>query len=126
MEPSSILVVDDDQDLREALTEFLSDLGYRVMAVACGRDALARVAAGPAPDLALVDMMMPDLDGAEVARGIAARAPATRIIMMTALPTQRDRDRLRDVGISAFLGKPLKLETLEATIRAAFAERPRH
>ena len=118
-EPTTILVVDDDPDLREVLAEFLADEGFGVRTAGSGAEALASVAATGAPTLVLIDMMMPDMDGEEVVRALAARAPSTRVVVMTALPTQRDRDRFSDCRIDAFLAKPLKLETLRTTIRGA-------
>src|ERR1700734_4519687 len=61
--PEEILVVDDDEDLRHALGEVLEEAGYRVRAATNGRDALAQMVGGLLPDLSLLDLLLPEMDG---------------------------------------------------------------
>ncbi len=118
---TSILVVDDDTDLLEVLQELFRDEGYEVRTASSGSAALESVREHGAPDLVLLDVMMPDMDGEDVARALAAQSSTTRILVMSALPTQRDRDRFRGCRVEAFLGKPLRLDRLLEAVAHALA-----
>lgn len=118
---AALLVVDDDADLLEVLRELFEDEGYAVRTADCGRAALEAVRTGGAPDLVLIDVMMPDMDGEDVARALASEAASTKLIVMSALPTQRDRERFRGLRVEAFLGKPLRLDRLLEAVQQALA-----
>src|SRR5690242_13837415 len=93
----TILVVDDEYAMVEALSALLADEGYRVVAAANGEEALARLA-DSSPDLVLLDVMMPRLDGREVLRTMRAEPAFARVavIMMSAAARPLGKDELGD------------------------------
>jgi two-component system cell cycle response regulator len=121
MEPRSarILIVDDHEDNLELLGMGLEARGFRVEKASSGQEALDRVAENP-PDLILLDIMMPDLDGIQVARQIKAddRLPFIPIIMQTALDTPDDRIEGFDAGADEYVTKPVNLAVLAARVRS--------
>jgi DNA-binding NarL/FixJ family response regulator len=94
---ASVLVADDEDHLRRALCELLGEYGFDVVGEAAnGRDAVDRCI-DLAPDVALLDLRMPVLDGIGAARQIKERAPATQVVMLTAY----DEDSLRTEAVQA-------------------------
>lgn len=112
----SILVVDDDEDIREALRLVLEDEGYSVVDVCNGQEALELLLGGYAPCLVLVDLMMPVLDGLGLYHAVLAdpKISSTPMIMLTA-----SADNSADLGVSIpVLRKPCRIEKLvEAVTR---------
>ncbi len=88
--PPCILVVDDETDNRTLLALILRSEGFAVVTAATGEEALARVAEAP-PDLILLDVMMPDLDGCQVAGRLRAN-PATRDLPIILVTARHDRE----------------------------------
>ena len=118
-----ILVVDDDPSVRATISAALTELGYMVRVAADGETALELVRER-APSLIILDYMMPGMDGAEVAREVAAIDPELPIIFSTghaALRTLRAAAG-EDVKI---LEKPFTLDELDALLRERLAERRR-
>ncbi|HEX6251715.1 MAG TPA: diguanylate cyclase [Gemmatimonadaceae bacterium] len=114
-----ILVVDDHADNVEVLRARLDAKGYDVATASGGEEALKSVAAS-APDLILLDVMMPQVDGKEVARRIKSdhRLPFIPIIMQTALDSTQDRVEGLDAGADDYITKPINFSELEARIRS--------
>ncbi len=115
--PGRILVVDDNDALRENLAEALEGEGYEVAVAVDGTDALAHLAREPAPKVVLVDLMMPGMDGGELARRIRSdpRLGGVRLVLTTGLPNARAR---AGVPVDAVLAKPFGVkELLEALHR---------
>jgi len=110
-----VLVVDDDPDILDALSEILEVEGYDVHRARNGREALVRVEQTP-PDLVLLDLMMPVMDGSEFARNLApGRRPP--IIVLSA-----DRNvslKAMEIGALGWLAKPFELDELLAAVRRA-------
>ena len=102
--PPTILVVDDDLELRRVLAHALMEAGYEVAEASDGLMALQRIAT-QAPDLILSDVRMPRLDGIELATLLAPHTPPIPIILMSGNP-------LPDGCLLPFLGKPFEVETL--------------
>ena len=102
-----ILVVDDDRDNRELLEVFLGCEGFLIVTATCGEEALASVAQQP-PDLILLDIMMPGLDGFQVAAKIKGNHATKNIpiIMVTALDDRNTRVLALRAGAEDFLTKP--------------------
>jgi len=115
--PKKILVVDDDSRNRKLEETLVRAGGHEVRSVDSGQVALDAIAADP-PDLILLDLMMPGMDGFEVVRRLKVD-PATRdipIIMVTALDDDGSRARLAAAGVSDLLTKPVDRWALQACI----------
>lgn len=118
-DPARILVVDDVPDNVEILRMRLSALGYDVDEAHDGEQALAKVAADP-PDLVLLDIMMPKIDGLEVVRRMKAdkSLPFIPVILVTAKATPKDVVAGLDAGGDDYLTKPIDHGALVARVRA--------
>ena len=114
----TILVVDDEPTLRETLVDALEAEGFRVVAAADGREALARFRA-ERPDLILLDVMLPELSGIEVCRIIRAES-GVPIVMLTAKDSELDKVVGLELGADDYVTKPFSLRELTARIRALF------
>ncbi|QSQ27314.1 response regulator [Pyxidicoccus parkwayensis] len=106
---SRILVVEDEDILAATLCEVLEDEGYEAVAARNGQDAL-RLLAEKGPDLVLLDMMMPLMDGMAflTAKALDASVQQVPVVVMTSA----SRSVLQGRGVAGFLAKPFKLETL--------------
>lgn len=118
MTPSPrILIAEDERAMRVALTDCLEAAGYRVIAAADGDDALEKAAAQP-PDLALLDVMMPRLDGFTLCAELRRLGHRHPILLLTAKGQVDDRVRGLDAGADDYLVKPFSTAELLARIRA--------
>src|SRR6266545_6592419 len=114
-----VLVVDDERALRDSLRRALALEGYDVELAADGQEALSRlVAHDVAPDAIVLDVLMPGLDGLEVARRLRRAGDRTPILMLTARAEIDDRVAGLDAGADDYLVKPFALEELFARVRA--------
>ncbi len=117
---ASVLVVDDEPDLRYLAEVNLQMDGHRVMTAANGTEALAAVQA-EVPDVVLLDVMMPDVDGWEVLQQLKShlddRISSVRVLMMTALGADNDRLRGGIEGAVRYLVKPVAPDELRAAVR---------
>ncbi|MFD3409517.1 response regulator transcription factor [Streptomyces cyaneofuscatus] len=116
-DPQRILIVDDEPAVREALQRSLAFEGYGTQVAVDGYDALA-MAEAYAPDLIVLDIQMPRMDGLTAARRIRATGSTTPILMLTARDTVGDRVTGLDAGADDYLVKPFELDELFARIRA--------
>jgi DNA-binding response OmpR family regulator len=114
----TILVVEDEPTLRETLVDALEADGFRVVAAADGREALAQFR-GERPDLVLLDLMLPELSGIEVTRIIRAES-GVPIVMLTAKDSELDKVVGLELGADDYVTKPFSLRELTARIRALF------
>ena len=112
----TILVVDDEPTLRETLAEALEADGYAVVQAGDGRAALEQFRAHP-PDLVLLDLMLPELSGLEVARQIRAQS-SVPIVMLTARDAELDKVVGLEMGADDYVTKPFSLRELSARVRA--------
>lgn len=112
-----ILVVDDEPAVREALRRSLAFEGYAVQTAVDGLDALDK-AASYSPDLIVLDIQMPRMDGLTAARRLRAAGSVTPILMLTARDTVGDRVTGLDAGADDYLVKPFELDELFARVRA--------
>lgn len=120
---STILVVDDEPAIVETVAELLTWEGYTVLTATDGRRALETLAAGPLPDLLLIDFMMPVKDGIQTLREIR-RTPALadlKVILTTAAPLSIPEDAPR---YDALLVKPFSVRALRSAIAKVLGETP--
>jgi two-component system, OmpR family, response regulator len=110
-----ILVVDDEPNIADVISIALRYNDYEVETAASGHEALKAVAA-MRPDLVVLDVMLPDLDGFEVARRLRERADETPIVFLTAKDTTEDKVRGLTIGGDDYLTKPFSVEELLARI----------
>ncbi len=113
-----ILAVDDNEDNLLLLTEVLEPLNCLVMTATHGQTALL-LAQGYQPDLILLDVMLPDVNGMEVVQRLRQNQETAQIpvVAVTALAREEDRDRLILAGCNNYISKPYLIEDLEALIR---------
>lgn len=124
MPAKAILVVDDEQDIRELIRYNLAKDGFRVEAVASGEEALRRVRA-LAPDLIVLDLMLPGVDGLEVCKRLKADRATARIpvIMLTAKGEDADVVAGLELGADDYVVKPFSPRVLLARIKAVLRRR---
>jgi CheY-like chemotaxis protein len=118
---AKLLLVDDDNAVREVLSANLTDLGYEVVEAGSGGAALETLQREADIDLVLLDFAMPGMNGAEVARRIEARHPGLPILFVTGFA---DRTALAGVGESHIIGKPPTDGDLATKVAAALASVP--
>ena len=111
-ERGDILIVEDDEVIREGLRDMLADEGYRVRTAAHGRAALQILATGPEPGLILLDLMMPVMDGWQTLaalnrRSADAAAPTAAVVVVSAAI-----DQSAPQGAARYMEKPIRLDTL--------------
>ena len=114
-----ILVVEDDADIAMLVARYLEKAGYEIERAATGRDALQAIAARP-PDMMVLDLMLPQVDGIEICR-ITRANPATAslpIIMLTARAEESERIVGLELGADDYLAKPFSPGELVARVRA--------
>jgi len=113
-----ILVVEDDAELRTLVAQRLTESGYDVAIADTGTTALSMTASF-SPELVLLDIMLPEMDGLEVCRRLRADYPLMYIIMLTARSDEVDRVVGLEVGADDYVTKPFSLQELVARVRAA-------
>ncbi|MFB7332716.1 response regulator transcription factor [Streptomyces adustus] len=112
-----MLLAEDDRAIRHALERALALEGYQVTAVADGVEALAHAHRTP-PDVLVLDVMMPGIDGLQVCRVLRAEGDRTPILMLTALVETADRIAGLDAGADDYVVKPFDVEEVFARLRA--------
>jgi two-component system, cell cycle response regulator len=119
VEPGRILVVDDNEDNIEIIAARLRYRGYEILEARDGEQALSHVRDN-APDLILLDVMLPDIDGYEISRRIkgADDLPFIPIILVTARDSTQDKVAGLDAGADDYLTKPINFPELEARVRS--------
>ncbi len=118
-----VLVVDDDEAVREAARRCLERAGYRVGEASSGRDAVAQLQEDPQGiDLVLLDLTMPDLDGEQTFLALREIAPALRVLLSSGYDPGEVARRFGVEGVRGFVAKPYEPETLVAQVADALAE----
>jgi two-component system alkaline phosphatase synthesis response regulator PhoP len=112
-----ILIVDDEPEMVRGLEDNLRFEGYQTLAATDGRDGLA-LALSQAPDLILLDVMMPEMSGWDVLRGLRRKGLDTPVIMLTARADEVDRVLGLELGADDYVTKPFSLRELLARVRA--------
>jgi len=119
---TTVLVVDDEDGIRQALTRFLTRLGYQVRAAANGAEALEQQAAHH-PQAMLCDIRMPEMSGVELLPKVLAQDADLAIIMLTAIDEPRTAIECLKLGAYDYLIKPVDLEELELSLQHALRQR---
>lgn len=113
-----ILVVDDQEDMRELLCEMLAEEGYRAEAVGGGEDAL-RALGGEHYDLLLTDLNMPRMDGLALLRLVRERDPRLPVVVITGYGSRSTERRVLMEGARGYISKPCTLQRVVAAVEAA-------
>lgn len=122
MKLSSLLLVDDDAAFRHVVSGELQRLGYQVGTAASGEEAVLRVAAGE-PDVVLLDLRLPGMNGLETLRSIIAKAPSTEVIMLTGHGSIDTAIEAIRIGAFDYVVKPCPLDELDIRIQRALERR---
>ena len=114
-----VLIVDDNQKNRKLARDVLRAAGFRTLEAASGAEGLAR-AAEHVPDVILMDLRLPDMDGTDAARALRGEARTARIpvVGLSALPLERDADWLLDAGFAGYLEKPISVREFPDQVRS--------
>ncbi|MEU4717361.1 response regulator transcription factor [Micromonospora purpureochromogenes] len=115
--PQRVLVVDDDRTVSDVVCRYLEHAGYQVDHVSDGAAALAAVAAAP-PQLVVLDLMLPGVDGLEVCRRLRERPDGVPIVMLTARGDEADRILGLQLGADDYLSKPFSPRELVLRVRS--------
>jgi two-component system alkaline phosphatase synthesis response regulator PhoP len=119
----TIVVVDDDQDIRMILRANLEDEGYEVMEAAGGREALEVITSND-PDLVVLDIMMPEVDGYDVLQELRSKPEYAElpVVLLTARRQESDVWEGWSAGADYYITKPFKMKELIQFIRYIFGE----
>ncbi len=120
----NILVVEDDENIRELLIELLLSEGYSVRSAINGRDALTSISESELPDLILMDLMMPVMDGYELRRELLKNQLWSNIPTIVMSAETNAKEKLESYNISALLTKPVELDTILKTLSAFWPKIP--
>jgi DNA-binding response OmpR family regulator len=115
-DPLRIVVIDDEESVREVVTAYLQKEGFTVFAAATGRDGLA-LAERKSPDLIVLDLMLPDVSGEEICQEVRSRSDVP-IVMLTAKASEEERVGGLVAGADDYLVKPFSPRELVARVRA--------
>lgn len=124
MSTGKILVVDDDPEVRMTTRDFLASKGYTVTVAAGGREALGLVEAVD-PDVVLLDVAMPDMDGMETLRRLVAAWPTLPVIMITANADIEITSKVLQMGAADYVPKPFDLDYLDQAVSIQLSARSR-
>ena len=121
--PLSVLVVDDSPSMRRALTDLVRGEGWTASEANDGREGLERLATEPAPDVMLVDVDMPHVNGYEFLSAVKSEAAfrGVPVVMVTSRSSAADRRKAEELGADGYVVKPYRDEELLATIRRVTA-----
>src|SRR5213592_3054504 len=120
--PTTVLVVDDEDGIRQALDRFLTRLGYRVLQAASGTEALERQAAD-SPHVMLSDIRMPNMSGVELVPKALAQDADLAVVMLTAIDEPRTAIECLKLGAYDYLIKPVDLDELQLSLQHALRQR---
>ncbi len=112
-----VLIAEDDEGIRQGLKEVLESEGYRVVEAADGQEALAKFD-GEEPELVLLDIMMPKMNGYDVCKALLARRPSLPVIFISAKSEEIDRVVGLELGADDFISKPFGVREVVARMRA--------
>ncbi len=111
-----LLVVDDETEICDFLKSFFEEREFEVQTANSGLEALSTVQSGN-PQIVLLDVHMPGMDGMSVLKQIKAKYPRVKVIMVTAIETQEKIEEAMRLGADNYITKPLSLEYLEKDVQ---------
>ncbi len=114
-----ILVADDDSSIRSLLKQLLADEGYAVAEAATGTEVVQRVVEAH-PDLVIMDVRMPELDGIEALQKVKSSSPGTAVLIMTAFGSSNAAIKAMELGAIDYITKPFELDRISHTVKRAF------
>lgn len=120
----SILIVDDEPDMRCYLRTILELNPYRVETVSSGREALQSLQKPPRPDLILLDMLMPEMDGLETLRRLKELSSDAKVVMLSCVTEPKTVVEALHLGACDYIPKPFRRAELDATIQRHLSDRP--
>lgn len=123
MNPLRILVVDDEPAIRRFLHTSLGSQGYTVVDAEDGNAALAQLALNPAPDVLVLDLGLPGMDGFEIIRRVREAGSTVPIVVLSVRTDEAGKVRALDLGADDYVTKPFGIEELLARIRTALRHR---
>jgi DNA-binding NarL/FixJ family response regulator len=123
-EPVRVLIVDDHPIWREGTARYLAEAGYTVAGTAGDGGQALRITAAIRPDVVLLDLNLPDMDGAEVTRSLLAAHPSVRVLMLSASGARQDVLNAVTAGAVGYVLKSAQLTELVAAVRSAAAGQP--
>ena len=113
---AKILIIDDEEQLCEFIKSYLEKRGYEIVVALSGKDAL-NACPKENPDLVLLDLGLPDMDGRDVLKEIKAKMPRIKVMVISAYREQSTRDELAKLGADHFLGKPFVVPKLYDSVK---------
>ncbi|MBN1688665.1 MAG: response regulator [Candidatus Omnitrophica bacterium] len=113
---NKLLVVDDEPEICEFLQAFFEERDFQVEFATSGKDALAKVEKKP-PQVMLLDVQMPGMDGMQVLKEVKKKHPKVKVIMVTAIETREKIEEAMRAGADNYITKPLSLEYLEKDVQ---------
>src|SRR4030081_422132 len=116
MAQKSILVADDDASIRSLLRQLLTDEGYSITEAATGTEVVAQVKES-SPDLVIMDVRMPELDGIEALSRVKATNPKTAVLIMTAFGSSNAAIRAMELGAFDYITKPFELDKISHSVK---------
>jgi DNA-binding response OmpR family regulator len=121
MNQIKILLVDDEEELVTTLSQRMSMRNFGTNIALDGEQAL-KLVENEIPDVVVLDLKMPGIDGIEVLRRLRNHYPAIQVIILTGHGTDKDENEARELGAYAYLNKPVDIELLVSTIKDAYFE----
>jgi two-component system response regulator AtoC len=116
MAQRTILVADDDASIRSLLKQLLTDEGHSVLEAATGTEVVEQVK-GSSPDLVIMDVRMPELDGIEALSKLKVSSPKTSVLIMTAFGSSNNAIRAMELGAFDYITKPFELDKISHTVK---------
>ena len=120
MESIKLLIVDDEEEFASTLAERLELRGFMSQSVSCGTSALEALASDFSPDVVLLDLKMPDMNGFEVLKEIKEKYPSIEVIMLTGHGAASGGKDSKERGAFDYIMKPVDINELAGKIKAAY------
>ncbi len=118
----TILLVDDETDIRSVYAELLGDLGCRVLSEPDGLSALAFVKQGAGIDLVITDYLMPNMNGLKFIKSLRAMRPLVPVIMVTAFTSVEKYLQSKHLGVFEYVEKPIRIDEFRRIVVAALEQ----